>query len=331
MSEIKRQSEIDWLRGFAIFLVVLGHAIIVFPINLYEIAWCKYLINLINSIHMPLFFAISGYCFSMRGNYGAYLMKRAKRLLIPYFVCSFAGIIPRLIFPTLVNGTEPVSDTIKGIIFYGHGYWFLYTLFLIDVIFPLVNKGLQRNKTVCLIGVVALAIVKNVMPSILTFSSVAYYMFFFVMGYEGRRIEIFERLNNWLEQGNIKKNIGIMVIGIIVVLLGGYVHGKWNITILHLIQAVIGIAVSMLVTVVCPWLLKRFDRYSKYSLALYLLNGYWLVISRTLAVNILGINTPILIIGINVIIDFWISYIFIHYILENIPIVRELVGIQKVK
>jgi hypothetical protein len=89
--------------------------------------------------------------------------------------------------------------------------------------------------------------------------------------------------------------------------------------------------VSILVTVVCPKLLNRFDRYSKYSLTLYLLNGYWLVISRNLAINVFGINTPILIIGINVIIDFWLSYIFIHYILAKIPIVRELAGIQKVK
>lgn len=64
---IQKQEEINWMRGFAAFLVVLGHSIIVFPVNLHEIPWCKYLYDTIYSFHMPLFFAISGYCFSMRG------------------------------------------------------------------------------------------------------------------------------------------------------------------------------------------------------------------------------------------------------------------------
>ena len=67
MVDNKRKDEIDWLRGFAAFLVVLGHAIIVFPVNLHDIFWCRYLYNVIYSFHMPMFFAISGYCYSIGG------------------------------------------------------------------------------------------------------------------------------------------------------------------------------------------------------------------------------------------------------------------------
>ena len=63
-----RVKEIDIMRGLAIFLVVLGHAIIVYPINLHEITWCKTLHDLIYSFHMELFFVISGWCFKYNGN-----------------------------------------------------------------------------------------------------------------------------------------------------------------------------------------------------------------------------------------------------------------------
>ena len=33
--------EIDILRGIAIILVILGHAIIVYPVNLMNVVWCK--------------------------------------------------------------------------------------------------------------------------------------------------------------------------------------------------------------------------------------------------------------------------------------------------
>ena len=75
--EKKRIPEIDYIRGFAIFLVVLGHSIIVFPINLHQTTWCMYLYDLIYSFHMPLFFAISGYCYSIgEGGTGSTLKTR---------------------------------------------------------------------------------------------------------------------------------------------------------------------------------------------------------------------------------------------------------------
>lgn len=78
MESTKRCEEIDWLRGFTIFLVVLGHAIIVFPINLHEVLWCKFLFEVISLFHMALFFAISGYCYSMRGGTAHILLKSSN-------------------------------------------------------------------------------------------------------------------------------------------------------------------------------------------------------------------------------------------------------------
>ena len=89
MSEVrKRYKEIDSLKGFAIFLVVLGHAIIYFPVNLHEVPWCEVLFTMLSGIHMPLFFAISGFCFSYRGKYWDFLFKKIKRLVFHDIVRS---------------------------------------------------------------------------------------------------------------------------------------------------------------------------------------------------------------------------------------------------
>ena len=49
--------EIDILRGMAIVLVLLGHAIIVYPVNLHKILWCNVLFTWLSTVHMSLFFS----------------------------------------------------------------------------------------------------------------------------------------------------------------------------------------------------------------------------------------------------------------------------------
>ena len=43
MAEGKRWQEADILRGMAILMVLLYHSIIVFPLDLHEIVWCRML------------------------------------------------------------------------------------------------------------------------------------------------------------------------------------------------------------------------------------------------------------------------------------------------
>ena len=71
--------QIDALKGIAIFLVLLGHSIIYFPINLHVIPWCQWIFAMLSSFHMPLFFAISGFCYHYRegnGYFSGYLKKK---------------------------------------------------------------------------------------------------------------------------------------------------------------------------------------------------------------------------------------------------------------
>lgn len=323
---MQKQEEINWLRGFAAFLVVLGHSIIVFPVNLHEIPWCKYLYDTIYSFHMPLFFAISGYCFSMRGGYCSYLIKKAKRLLIPYFIFAFGGLIPRMVLPGLVNGNEPIGTSILKIFFTGGEYWFLYTLFIIFAVFPLIVNALQKNKWIALLSVLVFGVISKWMPNYLCLPLVMYYLVPFTVGYVARQQNVF-RLKE--TTGNLTVTRKLLIVAAIcsAILVCGYLHGKFDIATLNLIEAFIGIAGCFVITLIIPMAFKNFGKYSEYSLALYLLDGYFLVVSRILAVNVLKLNNPILIIAINMIIDFYISYLLIRYILSRIPVIRNMIGI----
>ena len=62
----KYYEEVDILKGIAIILVIIGHAIILYPINLHKIDWCNYFFEFVSIAHMPLFFLVSGFCFSYK-------------------------------------------------------------------------------------------------------------------------------------------------------------------------------------------------------------------------------------------------------------------------
>lgn len=46
-----------------------------------------------------------------------------------------------------INGTESIGEGIIKLLFRGGGYWFLYVLFLIFAIYPLIEKVLVNIKT----------------------------------------------------------------------------------------------------------------------------------------------------------------------------------------
>ena len=66
---MRRYREIDILRGFAIVLVIFGHAIVVYPVNLMNVAWCKSAFSFVITLHMPIFFGVAVFCFHQNKSY----------------------------------------------------------------------------------------------------------------------------------------------------------------------------------------------------------------------------------------------------------------------
>lgn len=67
--------------------------------------------------------------------------------------------------------------------------------------------------------------------------------------------------------------------------------------------------------------------FGEYSLQLYLLNGFFLVLSRSLTINILRIESPFIIIVVNMIVDLLISYSVIKNVFTGSKLLKHISGI----
>lgn len=140
MSTEVRLSNIDYIRCFAILGIVLYHSICVYVSmswrsglpgidqglanSLFPVIYSWMEILLMPDANMPLFVAISAYVYSFlwhRGRYNntkQFLVKKIKRLMIPYFV------IGTIVLLTIVDGN--LKDIIWG---KAHHLWFCAALF----------------------------------------------------------------------------------------------------------------------------------------------------------------------------------------------------------
>ena len=163
MESKKHIDLIDILKGVAIISVLICHSVIVYPVNLENVAWSNALKTFVDSYQMPLFFMISGFLCSYKGNYGGYLLARVKRILVPYIVFDAAALFLRVVGGSLVNRSMDIKSAIFQLFLQGTsagGYWFLYTLFVISVIAPLFWVILKKNRLLGLrycLGAVRLA------------------------------------------------------------------------------------------------------------------------------------------------------------------------------
>lgn len=145
------------LRFIAIFLVVLGHSIILYSNDwsIYQTTYnmpildsIKYVINIFS---MPLFISISGYLYKMskRRNQHTFVKKKIKRILIPYICISLFYLIPiRLLLRYSNYENKKLFDIFIDDILLGNDnghLWYLPTLFFIFIIMFFLEKNLAKR------------------------------------------------------------------------------------------------------------------------------------------------------------------------------------------
>ena len=119
ISESKRLHFLDALKGFAIILVVAGHLMIRLGISGYDnVLW-----TFIVSLHLPLFFFVSGYFAENKVSRLNVIAKKAQLLLLP-------GIIFFILY-TIYKGGSPLSFLKYGF----QEYWFTFVLFEMFLIY----------------------------------------------------------------------------------------------------------------------------------------------------------------------------------------------------
>ena len=132
-----RKTNIDVARGFAIFLVVLGH------ILLKRDNPCVWLLEFIYSFHMPFFFILSGLFITSHQTLKETIVRKGKSLIYPYFTFSLISIFLQTIKYCLgIIPKEDLQNTLYVFVsFQGFGVlWFLPTLFLGTIFYCLLCK-----------------------------------------------------------------------------------------------------------------------------------------------------------------------------------------------
>lgn len=153
----KRVSQIGNIRALAIFLVVLGHSII-----LYSSSWNIYTTDVavpfldavkkfVDIPQMLLFFSLSGYLFvfthGKKRGFGRLLMNKTLRLLVPYIGVGILFLMPvRLLidFPSYQNlGMLEYAGNFLRANDVGH-LWFLPALFIVFLLSELILTLAER-------------------------------------------------------------------------------------------------------------------------------------------------------------------------------------------
>lgn len=157
---MQRFEYIDIAKGIGILLVVWGHILLTGISH-----------RVIYAFHMPLFFLISGMLFRREkfNNFGVFLKRRTKRLLIPFVIYSiitwFIWAMFRFVrHDSVVSYWDPLLQTIiaKGsgaYMVHNSALWFIPCLFATEVIYFTFSKFKDIVKLTLSIGCATLSFI----------------------------------------------------------------------------------------------------------------------------------------------------------------------------
>lgn len=182
----KYYDEINIARGIAVLLVLLGHA---FPDVLSESSNVlhKTIYEIIYSFHMGCFFFLSGFVASGKICSGKTDIKnefvnKFKRLLVPYLFYSFITMGLKQVFSAFANNRFEIGEFWKIILGKNPngGLWYLWTLFIIAIIFTALSKLKINYKVYIVIGIVLYALLYFIPDGF--YSNLLKYFIFYAAG-----------------------------------------------------------------------------------------------------------------------------------------------------
>ena len=320
----ERYDELDLMKGIGILLVYLGHSFNLKGID--ENIIYSYLWNTIYSFHMPLFFLISG--FLMNNGKDIQLKKyythKIKRILIPYFFINLIDFFPRKLFPNLVNS----KFDIMRVFFYGTKItWFIYTLFMIFMIFPFLEKYILKKDRYYLFGIILILVnYFKVFSKVEIFSInvVVGYLLYFYIGYIIRPI-----YKNKVVNGVWNKNIIFLMFGVIFLVFSykSFYLNYFN----SIIFALMGILLTLNISLRIKeksFIYNTLKFIGVNSLTFYLIEGFITVFYRVVLIKIIPIEQGEIFVSIFFVLRILTAFIAIKIITKN-SILSFLVGAEK--
>lgn len=141
MGNIKRLEYLDYIKGFSILLVILGH--------IYDSS--KFIKIWIYSFHIPLFFIISGalikYTNIKKRSMKNIIVSKFKSLIIPYVCFELITILILMIKNDFTLGAFK-QNVVESILMYckAGATWFLPCIFVAEIVYIIVLKYIKNNK-----------------------------------------------------------------------------------------------------------------------------------------------------------------------------------------
>lgn len=141
-----RRVEFDIAKALCIILVVMGHY------TTEDLTWWNSVRDIIYTFHMPLFMFASGFiyiAFKKEESYWRFLLKKNKRLVIPYVVTSIIIIAIKILTQSFLYVKNPVTPMAFLKIFYypeaAYHLWFIWALWWMFCLVPLFKNRTWRT------------------------------------------------------------------------------------------------------------------------------------------------------------------------------------------
>lgn len=290
----RREAWLDGLKGFGILLVILGHVL-----SGYLDAWTFpeaygsfYPVRTwIYSFHMPLFFLISGYTFTLAYWRDGWLrrdrfFRQLVNLLWVYVLFALIQWCVKQAVPDLVNEAYDLRDLRRMFLEPLGNFWYVYVLFVIYILAALVR--LPEWPGWWLLAPAAVAVMAADLHldwTQLTVYRILYHFFFFALGcFLNRRRELI---------GSVK----LAGVSAMCLFTAGYFYVYWYVRYWYA-NWKLGIAVCICFLLL--WLFYRFRTLAenrllqlcgKHCLELYLLHTFFTAGFRSL-LPLVGVRTP---------------------------------------
>jgi len=158
-SSEERLRWVDCCRGICIILVVYGHVTggLVASGMVHGGSAFDDFRTWVYLFHMPTFFFLSG-LFASRAlgrPLGAVLQTRIRTLVYPYFLWTGIYLLVQVVMSRYVNNPPDAGRALHFLWEpYGYGLWFLYSLFLISLLFHLLMLSRMPKEAVLVVAVV---------------------------------------------------------------------------------------------------------------------------------------------------------------------------------
>ena len=327
-----RIPEVDILKGFAMICMIIGHSIIVFPVDISHVPWCESLHNFIYSFHMELLFLLSGFLYKKK-DIVPYLKGKVNRILVPYLIWGAIFLLMPVLFSSVVHRDTSLVDGISNYLLYGGGYWFLYALFFVFLIYPLFDIFGKWGKMLLLVVIIVVNYFWDA-PTILCIDQIMYYLPFFMTG--NLLYDFFVRSGRDYNLDNYAGIIGVAFLAVF--LFNHYCHLPEFFSIListTCIMGMISVCAHYIYTIAIDRkdiLQNKFVNIAslcgQYSLQLYLFNGFLLVILRIVICSLLHIENPVIIVTAISGIDIIISLLVCKYVLPKSRCISYICGVK---